>query len=57
MRYLDIINDRGIKQTWIAKKLGLSRQTLGKYLNGDRTLPIEIEDKLKNFLKIKSKSS
>ena len=42
---------KGLKITWIAKKVGISQPLLSMYLNGDRNMPKEIEQKVKEILK------
>jgi predicted transcriptional regulator len=45
------IKDRGLKISWIAKKVGVSQPLLSMYLNGSRTMPEDIERKIKEILK------
>ena len=45
------IKKRGLKITWIADKLKVSQPLLSMYLNGNRTMPVEIEKKLQKLLK------
>jgi len=32
-RLRDILNERGISQTWVAKKVGVTRQTISNLIN------------------------
>ena len=45
------IEDKGIKQTWIAKKVGVSKVLLHHYLSGKTSMPQVIETKIRNLLK------
>lgn len=45
------IESKGLKITWIAKKVGISQPLLSMYLSGDRNMPKEIEQKVKEILK------
>lgn len=45
------IKEKGLKIIWIAEKLGISQPLLSMYLNGDRNMSKEIEEKLKEILK------
>ena len=51
MNYKEEINKRGLKITWIAKQIGISRCLLSVYINGSRHMPEHIENKLKLILK------
>lgn len=51
MNYKKRIKERGLKIIWIADKLGISQPLLSMYLSGDRTMPEEIESKLKDILR------
>jgi len=51
MNFKDKIEEKGLKQTWIAKKLFLSDALLSFYLSGDRTMPEEVKKKLEEILK------
>jgi predicted transcriptional regulator len=41
-----ILRRRGLSQTWLAKKLGISTPSLCAYLNRHRPPPPEIEEEL-----------
>jgi len=45
------IKDSGYKINWIAKQIGISRSLLSQYINGARSMPLHIEDKLKQVLR------
>lgn len=51
MNFKDKIEEKGLKQTWIAKKLELSDALFSFYLSGDRTMPDEVKKKLEEILK------
>jgi len=44
------IKEKGLKKSWIAEQLGISAPSLTMYLNGNRSMPYEIEMRLKNIL-------
>lgn len=46
----DAIKEKGIKKSWLASKLGVSNTMMSFYLNGDRPIPPNIEEKLKSLL-------
>ncbi len=45
MRLKEVIEDKGLKQCWIARKLGVSRQTVSNWIRGE-TRPRD-KDKLR----------
>lgn len=49
--YRNKIKKKGLKITWVASKLCLSRSTLTAYLLGTRTMPANVETELKKLLK------
>ena len=51
MSYKEKIKNKGLKIVWLAEKVGVSQPLLSMYLNGDRTMPKEVESKLKKLLK------
>ena len=51
MDFKQKIKEKGLKQNWIANKLGLSDGLFSFYLSGDRTMPDEIKKKLIEVLK------
>jgi predicted transcriptional regulator len=51
MNYKDEINKRGLKITWIATKVGITRSLLSQYVNGARSMPKHIDKKLREILK------
>lgn len=50
MNYRNKIKQKGLKLTWIAKQISVSRPTLSAYLNETRTMPIDVEARLKALL-------
>ncbi len=44
------IKDRGLKTTWIAEQLKIPQPTLSMYLNEKRSIPPDIEYRLKKLL-------
>jgi predicted transcriptional regulator len=51
MNFKERIKEKGIKQNWIANKLGLSDGLFSFYLSGDRTMPDDVKKKLLEILK------
>ena len=51
MTYKEKIKNKGLKIVWLADKIGVSQPLLSMYLNGDRSMPKEVESKLKKLLK------
>lgn len=49
MDFKQEIKDRGLKITWVAEKIGITRSLLSQYLNDLRPMPIHIGDKLKQL--------
>lgn len=45
------IKNRGLKQTWVAKQLGINPSTFTVYINVKDKMPEYLENKLKLFLK------
>ena len=45
------IKNKGLKISWIAKQVGISQPLLSMYLNGSRSMPEQIEKKIKEVLK------
>lgn len=41
------IKERGIKQSWIAEKIGISRSLLHHYLTGVASMPTKVEEEIK----------
>lgn len=44
------IKEKGLKIIWLADKCDISQPLMSMYLNGDRSMPFEIEAKLKELL-------
>ena len=51
MKYKKMIQQRGLKITWVAKQVGISRCLLSQYINGAKNMPLHIEERLKVVLK------
>jgi transcriptional regulator with XRE-family HTH domain len=51
MNFKEVIKEKGIKQTYLASKLGLSDGLFSFYLSGGRTMPEEVKKKLTEILK------
>jgi predicted transcriptional regulator len=49
-KYKMLIKQKGLKISWIAEKLNISQPTLSMYLNGQRNMPYDVEQRLKNIL-------
>lgn len=52
MNLISIIKSRGLKQTWLAKQLGLKPSNLNSYLKGSKTMPLNIKRALYKLLGI-----
>lgn len=50
MDFKELIDSRGIRQNWVAKKIGIHAVLLNYYLNGTRPMPEEVKEKLENLL-------
>jgi predicted transcriptional regulator len=44
------IKEKGLKKSWIAEQIGISRTLLSFYLNAVRPIPEHIEERLKEIL-------
>lgn len=45
------IKENGVMRSWVAERLGISKQHLSNYLNGKHTISRELEEKVKEFLR------
>jgi len=45
------INEKGLKISWIANKIGVSQPYLSMMLKGERHITTEVETKIKSLLK------
>ena len=45
-RFKQLIKDKGLKTTFLAKRVGVSQPSLSLYLSGKRKMPLEVEFKL-----------
>ena len=46
----DVLKERGIKKSWLAQKVGISRTMMSFYLNDVRPMPLKVEEKIKSIL-------
>ena len=46
----DVLKEKGIKKSWLADKVGVSRTMMSFYLNNVRPMPSHIEQKIKSLL-------
>lgn len=46
------IKERGLKQCWIAKKIGVGSPFLSDCLNGNKVLPLERENRILKLLNL-----
>ena len=53
LRVLDILEQRGISQTGLAVKMGVSRQQVTKIVKGEENFTFETIDKLERALEVK----
>jgi transcriptional regulator with XRE-family HTH domain len=54
-RIKEVLQEKGIKQTWLAEKLGKSFNIVNDYCNNRRQPSLEILYKIANILNIKPK--
>jgi predicted transcriptional regulator len=47
-----VIVEKGLKKSFVAKKIGVTNVWFSYYLNGKRSLSLEKENKLKEFLEL-----
>jgi plasmid maintenance system antidote protein VapI len=52
MKLREHIRNKGLKQNWVADKIGVNRNTFRAYLNEERSLPQEVSDKVKALIGI-----
>ena len=50
MNYKEVINEKGLKIKWIAKKIECNYASLRVYLHNQKLMPLSIEEKLKDIL-------
>lgn len=50
-KYKLLIKQKGLKISWIATQIGISQPTLSMYLNSQRDMPFDVEQRLKTVLK------
>lgn len=50
MEFRNEIYARGLKISWLSKKIGINYNSLRVYLNDESKMPIDVQDKLKAFL-------
>ena len=51
-RIKEVLEDKGIKQKWLAKKLGKSYNMVNSYVQNRRQPSIEVLNKVANILEI-----
>lgn len=49
--FTDVIESKGLKQNWIAKKMNISKTLLSFYLSGTRPMPEDRRKELVELLK------
>ena len=49
--YKNKIKQKGLKLTWVAQQISVSRPTLSAYLSGIRTMRFDVEARLKELLR------
>ena len=47
---LELIEERGINKSWLARRIGLKTSTLSNYLHGLRIMPERVEKDIKEIL-------
>jgi DNA-binding XRE family transcriptional regulator len=52
-RLKEIIEDRGIKQLWLADKVGITRTTMGNLINNRYNTSLEVALKIAKILNLK----
>ena len=50
MDYQEKILEKGLKKSWIAKQLGISQTLFSFYLTGERVIPEDRKQKLREIL-------
>ena len=45
------IKQKGLKVNWVAQQISVSRPTLSAYLSGARTMPLDVEARLRDLLR------
>ena len=50
MELKELIKNKGLKQNWIADKIGVNPNTFRAYLNDERNMPQDVSDKVKNLI-------
>jgi predicted transcriptional regulator len=51
MEFREIIEEKGLKIIFLAKKLGISQPLFSMYLSGKRNMPLHIKENLTELLK------
>lgn len=49
--YQELIKQKGLKQDWVAKEIGVHFVSLSIYLNEKKEMPVSVQKKLKKLLK------
>lgn len=50
MELKELIKEKGLKQNWIAEKIGINTNTFRAYLNNERNMPQDVSDKVKALI-------
>lgn len=52
MDYKQAIRNKGLKQVYVAKQIGVSEAFFCRFLKGNKKMSVERENKLKKFLNL-----
>jgi transcriptional regulator with XRE-family HTH domain len=50
-----IIDASGLKQKWIAKRIGIDAATLSRYVSGERVAPVDVIKTVAKLLRVSQK--
>lgn len=50
MKFKNIIYAKGFRVKWVAEQIGVNYNSFRTYLNNENIMPIDVQDKLKEFL-------
>jgi len=51
MDFKNRIEEKGLKQLWVANQMGVSKSILNRWLTGSASMPLNREEQLKAILK------
>lgn len=54
-RIIEVFQEKGIKQTWLAKKLGKSFNIVNDYCNNRRQPSLDLINKISEILEVENK--